>query len=254
MTLSQSNQNNPHNILSQLSQLDKQLISYSILDRQGDLRATVTDVDYTSDGSQYLLIKLLESNVQLSLRRLTSNQIEQLNSANKTILSNLTYEQILALPLYQPVPPLSKTEQELLDTSKIKESVQISLYEEKLKVNRRKRKVGEVVVRKKIETRMIQVPIRTEKLIVERIGEGPEQIAEVVISESKIDGFESVDLLEDDNLHITRSRYLNVKTARQLLQAISGLSSANNAKIRLEIVNNTSQEQIESRNVCDRYQ
>ena len=253
MTLSQSNQNNPHNILSQLSQLDKQLISYQVLDRQGNLRATVTDVDYTSDRSQYLLIKLLDD-VQLSLRRLTSNQIEQLNSANKTILSNLTYEQILALPLYQPVPPLSKTEQELLATSKIKESVQISLYEEKLKVNRRKRKVGEVVVRKKIETRMIQVPIRTEKLIVERIGEGPEQIAEVVISESKIDGFESVDLLEDDNLHITRSRYLNVKTARQLLQAISGLSSANNAKIRLEIVNNTSQEQIESRNVCDRYQ
>lgn len=253
MTLSQSNQNNPYNILSQLSQLDKQLISYQVLDRQGNLRATVTDVDYTSDRSQYLLIKLLESDAQLSLRRLTSNQIEQLNSANKTILSNLTYEQILALPLYQPVPPLSETEQELLATSKIKESVQISLFEEKLKVNRRKRKVGEVVVRKKIETRMIQVPIRTEKLIVERVGEGSGQIAEVVIGESKINGFEPIELTEDDTLHITRSHFLTVETARQLLQAISGLSSANNAKIRLEIVTNSNQEQIELQNLCDRY-
>lgn len=253
MTLSQSNQNNPHNILSQLSQLDKQLVSYQVLDRQGNLRATVTDVDYTSDRSQYLLIKLLESDAQLSLRRLTSNQIEQLNSANKTILSNLTYEQILALPLYQPVPPLSETEQELLATSKIKESVQISLFEEKLKVNRRKRKVGEVVVRKKIETRMVQVPIHLEKLIVERVGEGSEQIAEVVIGESKINGFESVELTENDTLHITRSNFLTVETARQLLQAISGLSSANNAKIRLEIVTNSSQEQVEFQNICDRY-
>lgn len=252
MTLSQSNQNNPQsNILSQLSQLDKQLISYQVLDLQGNVRATVTDVHYTSDRSQYLLIKLLDD-AQLSFHRLTSNQIEQLNLAERTIFSNLSYEQILDLPLYQPVPPLSESEQELLATSKIKESVQISLLEEKLTVNRHKRKVGEVVVRKKIETRMIQVPIRQEKLIVERIGEGSEQIAEVVIGETKINGFEAVDLVEDD-LHITQSNYLDLKTARQLLQAIAGLSSATNAKIRLEIVNNSSQEQIESQSICDRY-
>ena len=254
MTASKFNPNNPQgDILSQLSQLDKQLISYQVLDRQGNVRATVTDVYYTSDGSPYLLIKLLDD-AQLSLHRLTSDRIQQLDLGNRSIISNLSYEQIVALPLYQPVPPFSKTEQELLASSKVKESQQISLLEEKLKVNRHKRKVGEVVVRKKIETYTIQVPMRREKLIVERVGQNPEQIAEVVIGESKVNSSEAIELIEDDNLHITRSQFLTVKTARQLLQAITGLSSAKNAKIRLEIVSGSSQEQMEYRNVCDRFQ
>lgn len=252
MSASKFNPNNPQgDILSQLSQLDKQLISYRVLDRQGDVRATVTDVYYTSDGSPYLLIKLLDD-AQLSLHRLTSDRIQQLDLGNRYIMSDLSYEQILALPLYQPVPPFSETEQELLASSKVKESQQISLLEEKLKVIRHKRKVGEVVVRKKIETYTIEVPMRREKLIVERVGQNPEQIAEVVIGESKLNSSEAV-LVEDDNLHITRSQFLTVKTARQLLQAITGLSSAKNAKIRLEIISSSSQEQMEYRNLCDRF-
>lgn len=253
MTASTSNPNNPQgDILSQLSQLDKQLISYRVLDRQGNVRATVTDVHYTSDRSQYLLVKLLDD-AQLSLHRLKSDRIQQLDSVNRAIMSDLSYEQITALPLYQPVPPFSETERELLASSKVKESLQITLLEEKLKVNRRKRKVGEVVVRKKIETRTIQIPVRQEKLIVERVGENPEQIAEVVIGESKFNGLDPVELLENDTLHITRSDFLTIETAQQLLQALAGLSSANNAKIRLEIVSTSEGEQIEYQNICDRY-
>lgn len=253
MTASKFNPNNPQSdILSQLSQLNKQLISYRVLDRLGNVRATVTDVDYTSEGTQYLLIKLLGENAQLSLHRLTSDRIRQLDIGNRTMVSDLDYEQILELPLYQPVPPFSETDKELLASSKVKESQQISLLEEKLKINRHKRKVGEVIVRKQIETYTIQVPMRREKLIVERVGQNPEQIAEVVVGESKVNGFEPV-LIEDDNQHITRSQYLNIKTARQLVQALSGLSSAKNAKIRLEIVSNSSQEQMEQRNLCDRF-
>lgn len=253
MTASTSNPNHPQgDILSQLSQLDKQLISYRVLDRQGNVKATVTDVDYTSDRSQYFLIKLLDD-AQLSLHRLTSDRIFRLDSVNRTIMSDLSEEQILNLPLYQPVPPFSETERELLASSKVKESLHISLLEEKLKVNRYKRKVGEVVVRKKIETYTVQVPVRREKLIVERVGQNPEQIAEVVIGESKINGFESVELVENDSLHITRSHFLTVETAQQLLQALTGLSSAKDAKIRLEIVSTSNQEQVEYQNICDRY-
>lgn len=255
MTASQFNQNSPqNNILSQLSQLDKQLISYKVLDRQGNSRATVTDVYYTSDRSPYLLIKLLQNDVQLSLRRLTGNHIRQIDLERQLILSDLSDEQILALPLYQPVPPLSETEQDIIASSKVKESLKIPLIEEQLKVNRHKRKLGEVVFRKKIETRMIQVPVRREKLIVERIGENPEKIAEVLIGETKLNGFEPVELTKDDTLHITKSHFLTIETAQQLLQALAGLSSANNARIRLEIVSNSSQEQIEYQNICDRYQ
>jgi stress response protein YsnF len=40
------------------------------------------------------------------------------------------------------------------------ELYQISLLEEKLQVSRRKEKVGEVVIRKQFETRMISIPLR----------------------------------------------------------------------------------------------
>lgn len=69
------------------------------------------------------------------------------------------------------------------------ESYQISLLEEKLQVAHRKQKVGEVVIRKQVETRMINIPIRREKLIVERIGENPEQLTEVVVAEETVNGF-----------------------------------------------------------------
>ncbi|NJP18920.1 MAG: DUF2382 domain-containing protein [Hydrococcus sp. CRU_1_1] len=38
----------------------------------------------------------------------------------------------------------------------------ISLLEERLLIDRTKRKVGEIVVRKKVETRMVQVPVKWE--------------------------------------------------------------------------------------------
>ena len=255
MNLRQSNQNSPQdNILFQLSQLDKQLVSYQVLDRLGNLTATVTDVHYASDGSQYLLIKLIQGDTQLSLHRLTSDRIMRLDLAERLIFSDLTQQQILELPLYQPVPPLSASEEELLSASKVKETWQTSLLEERLRVNRRKQKVGEVVVRKKIETHMIQVPVRREKLIVERVGEASEPIAEVLIGESKVNGFKPIELTEDGTLHLTKSHFLTIETAQQLLQALSALSSAEGAKIRLEIVSNSSQEQIEYQNICDRYQ
>lgn len=46
----------------------------------------------------------------------------------------------------------------------------IQLLEERLVVNRgNRRKLGEIAVRKEIETRMVQVPVRYEKLIVEQV-------------------------------------------------------------------------------------
>lgn len=130
----------------------------------------------------------------------------------------------------------------------------IPLLEEKLKVARRQQKIGEVIVRKQVETRMIQVPIRREKLIVERIGNNPERLTEVVIGEGKINGFKYEELNDNDSLHITKSHFLNVPTAKDLLEAIANLSSATKAKVRLEIVTDCSEHQIEHQSICDRYQ
>lgn len=134
-----------------------------------------------------------------------------------------------------------------------RESYKIPLLEEKVKINRRKRKTGEVVVRKEIETKIVQVPISREKLIVERIGKQPEQLAEVILGEDKVNGFEFTQLDTNEHLHITKSHFLTVTTAQQLLEAIAHLSTSNNARIRLEIVTNCSKEQIKHQSICERY-
>ncbi|MGB3510775.1 MAG: DUF2382 domain-containing protein [Microcoleaceae cyanobacterium] len=63
----------------------------------------------------------------------------------------------------------------------------IRLLEEKLVVNRSKKKVGEVIVRKEVETKIVEVPIRQEKLIIEQqIGEEIHKLGEVDLSQEKV--------------------------------------------------------------------
>jgi len=64
------------------------------------------------------------------------------------------------------------------------------LLEERLVVDNIRQKVGEVVVRKVIETEMVQVPVRREKLIVEQVGPENRQLAEIDLSQGEITGLE----------------------------------------------------------------
>ncbi|MGB5636790.1 MAG: DUF2382 domain-containing protein [Waterburya sp.] len=134
------------------------------------------------------------------------------------------------------------------------ESERIPLLEEKLQIARRKRKVGEVIVRKQVETRIIKVPIKREKLIVERIGSNPELLTEVIIGEEKVNGFKYEEFNDTASLHITNSEFLKLQTAQDLLEAIAQLSSVVNARVRLQIVTNCFEHQIEHQNICDRFQ
>lgn len=130
------------------------------------------------------------------------------------------------------------------------EDLKISLLEEKLQVARQRKKIGEVVIRKKVETRMVRVPIRREKLIVERIGENPELLTEVIIGESKLSDYEESD---ESNINLSHSNFLTISTAQELLQAINHLSTATNARVRLEIITDDSTDRDELQNICDRY-
>jgi stress response protein YsnF len=69
----------------------------------------------------------------------------------------------------------------------------IRLLEERVVVNSTKRKIGEVIVRKEIEIRMVQVPIRCEKLIVEQVSPEHKQLAEIDLGHGDISGFEFID-------------------------------------------------------------
>jgi hypothetical protein len=136
------------------------------------------------------------------------------------------------------------------------ESYQISLLEEKLQVARLKEKVGEVVIRKQVETRMVNIPLRREKIIVEKVGKNPQQLTEVIIAEETVNGFKFNELDKSNAFSFNKTHFLSLPTTQELLTAISHLSSATNSRIRLEIVTKCSDNQAlsELKDVCDRYQ
>ncbi|WP_413201216.1 DUF2382 domain-containing protein [Nostoc piscinale] len=62
----------------------------------------------------------------------------------------------------------------------------VRLLEENLVVDTNIHKVGEVIVRKEIETRIVQVPVRREKLIVEQVSPQYKQVAEIDLALEEI--------------------------------------------------------------------
>ncbi|MGK7937966.1 MAG: YsnF/AvaK domain-containing protein [Xenococcaceae cyanobacterium] len=270
MTFSKNDCVTSDHLKSQLSRLNRELISYQIIDRQGISRAEVRDVYYDANNELNLLINITEIDDKISLRRLEYQDICKIDLANKLVFSNLSYQEIENLPLYQSVPVhLKKALQEYplyndcemnpahnnyKEQSTEPEVDQIPLLEEQLEVTKHRQKVGEVIVRKQVETRIVQVPLRREKLIVERIGKDPEKLTEVVIGEGKIGGFKYEELNDNNSLHITKSSFFDLSTAQELLEALAHLSSAANTKVRLEIVTNCSEHQVEHQDICGLYQ
>lgn len=85
-------------------------------------------------------------------------------------------------PVAKPTPHSHQTPPTRPPAEVTREEV-IPLREERVVVDRTKQKIGEVVVRKEIETEMVQVPVQREKLIVEQVGADPKQLAEIDLTE-----------------------------------------------------------------------
>jgi hypothetical protein len=102
----------------------------------------------------------------------------------------------------------------------------IRLLEEQLVVDTKKQKIGEVIVRKVVETKMVEIPVRREKLIVEQITPDHKQLAEVDLSKGEITG---VELTAGERLEFTgqfsgltvNGRFISPKIASLLLNAIA---------------------------------
>lgn len=145
---------------------------------------------------------------------------------------------------------LADTQQwdDLIDTdnSEVLEEELIRLLGERLIVGRSKRKVGEVIVRKEIETRMIQVPVRREKLIIEQVSPEHKQLAEIDLGEAEISGVELTaaemsgtkmpTLARSDNELTVTGEFSSPKIASLLLNAIALERRQGCKKVRLEIV------------------
>ena len=112
----------------------------------------------------------------------------------------------------------------------------IRLLEERLVINRSKRKVGEVIVRKEIETRMVQVPIQWEKLIVEQVGDDPKVLAEIDLGEGSITGIDLTEIKSDRQEPTVKAEFTSVQKASKILNSIASQPRHGCVKVRLEIV------------------
>lgn len=112
----------------------------------------------------------------------------------------------------------------------------IRLLEERLVINRSKRKVGEVIVRKEIETRMVQVPIQREKLIFEQVGDDPKVLAEIDLGEGQITGIDLNEIKVEPSEPTVIAEFTSVQKASKILNSIASQPRHGCVKVRLEIV------------------
>ncbi|MHC5775403.1 YsnF/AvaK domain-containing protein [Nostoc sp.] len=249
-----------------LADLKKKVKDFAVIDKQGLLVGVVHDLIVDANRRLNLVIfisnqanqKTGEYGQQLadkhpSLFRLQSQKIKQIDKPTKSVFIDLNKSEIEYMPEYLEtetpgeayrqaalhLPTLSEnsTEQlvnnqttnssvEPVNLEQVSEEQIIRLLEERLVVESSKRKIGEVIVRKVIETRMIQVPVRREKLIVEQISPEHKQLAEIDLGEEEIS---SVDLTEVERLEVTgfdssltvSGEFSSPKTASLLLNAIA---------------------------------
>lgn len=100
----------------------------------------------------------------------------------------------------------------------VKETIQ--LLEERVVVERHKRKVAEVIVRKEIETRIVEVPIRREKLIVEQVSPESKQIVVVDLGPTQETEFDAVEAAGTAFAPTVEAKFTSANAAIQFLDAI----------------------------------
>jgi hypothetical protein len=156
------------------------------------------------------------------------------NSTRQNVSSRSTpveWEDIQAQEVENYSVPTSPVNVEVVEEELIR------LLEERLIVNTNKQKVGEVIVRKTIETQMVEVPVRREKLIVEQVSPDHKQLAEIDLSQGSISGLELLKLTSSANtLPTVQGEFGSLQAVRSLLDAIAKNPGHGCAKIKVEMV------------------
>jgi hypothetical protein len=143
---------------------EHQLVDYSVFDRSGYLIGKVARVEPLVEGNFSLILQLIGEGLINREATIGNGDIKAIDS-EKNILH------------------LDRDHQEFIPQS----GQGIQLLEERLVVHRKRHKIGEISVRKVVETDMISVPIRREKLVVERIGE-VDPLVEIGLGSTRVEG------------------------------------------------------------------
>lgn len=247
------------------------LKSFTVKDKEGELVGKVKDVYFDASGQLNFVVATTHRETP-RLFLLNIKLLKKVDYHQKSLFVKLSLEQIEMLPEKSPndtpehleipaAPPSAlghsnphtplaamsnQTETELpIDDRETAESRAeldvvdkevIRLLEERLVINRSKRKVGEVIVRKEIETRMVQVPIQREKLIVEQVGDDPKVLAEIDLGEGQITGIDLSETKVDSSEPRVMAEFTSVQQASKILNSIASQPRHGCVKVRLEIV------------------
>ncbi|RCJ23116.1 hypothetical protein A6S26_00725 [Nostoc sp. ATCC 43529] len=254
-----------------LATLKHKVKNFVVFDSQGELVGKVQDLIVDSNHRLNLVIsnrvneQILVSNQDLtdkhaSLFWVQSQRVKKIDNPTKSVFIDLDKSEIEYMPEYLEAETPGDRKSELSQNSTkelaynqttnnsvepaeledVSEEKIIRLLEERLVVESNKHRVGEVVVRKEIETRMVQVPVRREKLIVEQVSPEHKQLAEIDLSGGEISGLE---LNEGETLELTQfdggltvtGEFSSPKIASLLLNAIALEKSHGCNKVRVAI-------------------
>ncbi len=257
-------------LAAMLEPLRNQLTDLAVRDIHGTLLGTVQDITLTPDGYLNFLVSGLDTSGRSRLFLVTSDLVQKIEYATQSIFINLTAKQADKLPEYVRIEterveepePFSRSTREVpagtyepgtqLDVSrdvvenpfspedlrepeKVAEEA-IRLLEERLLVDLSKQKVGDVIVRKEVETRMVEVPVRREKLIVEQVTPERKQLAEIDLGKSEISEENRGEISGLEPQPTVRSEFDSPQTASKYLEAIAAQPHHGCAKVRVELV------------------
>lgn len=255
-----------------LDKLRDKLKHFTVLDKQDLVIGRVKDVSVNAEGQLNLVISKGDVDDHSNLLLLRSSHIQRVEYHKRSIFIDLSKLEVNSLPEIKlpehpgvelatlPPPPHIATpevvkeeplktdhlaeEDDSLD-SEISEVVGeevIRLLEERLVIDTTRRKVGEVIIRKEVETRMVEVPVHYEKLIVEQISPERKQLAEIELGHTEIPTIEPTEITppktsaaKDSELTIS-GEFSSPKAVSLLLDAIAMQQRHGCQKIRLEIV------------------
>ncbi len=247
-----------------MEKLKSKLKNFSILDNNGFVMGRVKDVVIDSARQLNLVVSEADNYNESRLFLLRSSHIQQVDSENKSAIVDLSKAEIEHLPEYIPaekqnaepkittdkptemardisqMPAVTESQDgspEYSEPLDVVEEEVIRLLEERLVVDLKKQKLGDVVVRKEVETRIIQVPVRREKLIVEQVGPERRQLAEIDLGQpEEIPEVQQTEIASQDNQPTVSGVFNSPRTASLLLDAISKQRNHKCKYVRVEIV------------------
>lgn len=217
---------------------NQNLVGYAVVSPQDLMVGRVEQVFLDKNRHLHLIVSRANAEVEPHLVWLSSQFIQTLEPATRSIYVNLSPAELDRLPPYQNDRANGVSDAIASNSeSRVVEEHSIPLLEEKLIVKRHKRKVGEIVVRKEVEIRTIQVPLRREKLIVEQlIGTQAKPLAEINLGQEAVVGNEYGTSARANEEYVVNGEFVSPRAASEALEAIALHHPHGCSKVRVELV------------------